>query len=93
MQSVSKWNDENKCKQNRFFPKTYQRAPESKIVYHTYQVKDERVYRVVFHNLHHTILMEVEEEIAKHAVCNVLNIRRRKAKEPLSLYPIDLEPK
>jgi hypothetical protein len=71
------------------------RLQEDKIVHHTYQIRDERAYRVVRRNLHHSIPpyeIQTELETLGHKVCNKLNIRHRVTKEPLPLYFVDLEP-
>ena len=71
------------------------RLQDDKIVHHTYQIREERAYRVVLRNLHHSIPpneIQAELETLGHKVRNVLNIRHRVTKEPLPLYFIDLEP-
>ena len=65
------------------------------IVHHTYQIRNERAYRVVIRNLHHSLpLHDIKAEIEAlgHKVRNILNIRHRVSKEPLPLYFVDLEP-
>jgi hypothetical protein len=67
-----------------------------KIIYHTYQMKQDRAYGVVIHNLHYSIpIDEIKEELQKkgHTVCNILNIRHRVNKYPLSTFYVNLEPK
>ncbi|KAK5643915.1 hypothetical protein RI129_007760 [Pyrocoelia pectoralis] len=67
----------------------------AKIVYHTYQIKDERAYRVVVRNLHHTIdIEEIKDELLKHGhtVRNITNIRHRISKDPLPMFVVELEP-
>ncbi|KAK5639463.1 hypothetical protein RI129_011955 [Pyrocoelia pectoralis] len=64
-----------------------------KIVYHTYQIKDERAYRVVVRNLHHTIdIEEIKDELLKHGhtVRNITNIRHRISKDPLPMFVVEL---
>jgi len=54
------------------------RFQEDNIVHHTYQIRDERAYRVVLRNLHHSIPPhEIQEELETlgHKVRNILNIR------------------
>lgn len=66
-----------------------------KIIYHSYQLKQERAYGVVIKNLHHSIsLEEIKNELDNigHKVCNIINIRHRVSKEPLPMFFIDLEP-
>ncbi|PNF38076.1 hypothetical protein B7P43_G18153 [Cryptotermes secundus] len=62
---------------------------QDKIVYHTYQLREERAYRVVIRNLHPSIPAEtIKQEIVKHrhTVRNVRNIRLRATKEPFYIY-------
>jgi hypothetical protein len=68
-----------------------------KIIHHTtYQMKQDRACRVVIRNLHYSIPVdEIKEELKKkgHTVRNILNIRHRVNKHPLSMFYVDLEPK
>lgn len=69
---------------------------EEEIVHHTYQLKEERAYRVVIRHIHHSIpTTDITKELEKagHKVRNITNIRHKLTKEPLSLFYIDLEPK
>ena len=71
------------------------RLQDDKTVHHTYQVGEERAYRVVLRNLHHSIPpneIQAELETLGHKVCNVLNIRHCVTKEPLPFYFVDPEP-
>lgn len=68
---------------------------ENKLEYHTYQTHEEKSYRVVIRNLHHSIPTDyIKEEIEKHGflVKNVTNIRKSQSKEPLPLFFVDLNP-
>ena len=57
-------------------------------------MKQDRVYRVVIRNLHYSIpIDEIKERKKGHAVRNILNIRHRVNKYPLSMFYVDLEPK
>lgn len=63
--------------------------------FHTYQLKSERAYRVVIKNLHYsTNINEIKEEIENlgHKVRNIINIRHKITKQPLSMFFVDLEP-
>lgn len=65
------------------------------IVHHTYQLKQERAYRVVIRDLHHSMPLEDitrELEKAGHKVRNIINVRHRVSKAPLPLFFVDLEP-
>jgi hypothetical protein len=71
------------------------RLREDKLVHHTYQIREERAYRVVLPNLHHSIPpneIQAELETFGYKVRNVLTILHRVTKEPLPLYFVDLEP-
>ena len=67
------------------------------LAFHTYQLKEERPFRVVLHrNIHHSAdIDELKTELSKlgHEVINVSNIRHRVTKDPLSLFFIDLKQK
>jgi hypothetical protein len=46
-----------------------QTAPQKKIVHHTHQVREQRAYRVVIRNLHHSVTTdEIKEELEKNAI-------------------------
>jgi hypothetical protein len=68
---------------------------EEYIVHHTYQIKAERTYRIVIRHLHHSVpLDDIKEELQKegHTVRNIMNIKHKQTKDPLSLFFVDLEP-
>ena len=70
------------------------RAPNAN--FHTYQLKEERPFRVVLRNIHHFAdIDELKIELSKlgHDVTNVSNIRHRVTKDPLSLFFIALKQK
>jgi hypothetical protein len=80
-------------------PETYikliQHVRDEKIIHHTYQLKQERAYRIVIRDLHHSIPMsDIIEELNKkgHRVRNLINVKHRVSKEPLLLFFVDLEP-
>jgi hypothetical protein len=65
------------------------------IVHHTYQLKQDRAYRIVLRDLHHSIPTEdIKEELRTygHTARNIINIRHRVSKEPLPMFFVDLEP-
>lgn len=65
------------------------------IVHHTYQVKQDRAYRVVIRDLHYSIpLQDIKDELHNlgHPVRNLINIRHRVSKDPLPMFFVDLEP-
>lgn len=77
------------------YRKLVKHLDEEKIIFHTYQLRDERAYRVVIRNIHPTVKPEqIEGELANmgHKVRNVMNVRHRVNKTPLPLFFVDLEP-
>lgn len=69
---------------------------EKSTMFHTYQLKENRAFRVVLKNVHHTCnLDELKEELTKlgHSVRNIHNIVQRITKKPLSMFFVDLEPR
>lgn len=67
-----------------------------KIAYFTYQLKNERAFKIVIRHLHHSVEHdEIKSALAEkgHEVRNVSNICNPKTKEPMSLFYVDLEPK
>lgn len=67
----------------------------SSIYFHTYQLKQERSYRVIIKGLHPTIPTEdIKAELIGlgHSVRSVTNVRSRLTKEPLSMFYVDLDP-
>jgi hypothetical protein len=68
---------------------------ENFIIHHTYQLKDERAYRVAIKYLpHSTDAKEVAEELASqgHKFRYIVNEKQRQTKEPLNIFFVDLEP-
>lgn len=65
------------------------------INFHTYQLKQERAYRVVLKNMHYSTPVEAikgaVEEVG-HKVRNIINVRNNVTKVPMSMFFIDLEP-
>ena len=64
--------------------------------FHTYQLMQERPFRVVLRNIQHSAdLEELKFELLKHGheVTNISNIRHRITKNPLSLFFIDMKHK
>lgn len=90
----------NTIKINTKDPETYRKLVRhlnsNKIIHHTYQMKEDRAYRVVIRNIHYTVpTEEIINELKKHGhtVRNILNIRHRVTKQPLMMFYVDLEPK
>ena len=64
--------------------------------FHTYQLKQERPFRVALRNIHHSVdLDELKFKLQTlgHEVTNISNIRHRVTKNPLSLFFVDLKQK
>lgn len=67
-----------------------------KKMFHTYQLKQERSYRVVVKNLHYTTpINDIKSAIENegHKVRNIMNLKSRISKQPMSIFFVDLEPK
>lgn len=80
-------------------PDTYRKVikhmRDNDVIHHTYQPKEERAYRIVIKQLHHTTdIEEIKSELTKngHKVRNVMNCKSRITKEPLNIFFVDLEP-
>jgi len=68
---------------------------DSSIEYHTYQAKEDKPYRVVLKNLHHSIPTDyISQELTELGFSgrNVINIKKRQSNDPLPLFFIDLNP-
>lgn len=65
------------------------------IVFHTYQAKQDKAYRVVIRHIHHSVpTSEIKEELEAlgFKVRNIINVLKRSTKDPLNLFFVDLEP-
>ena len=89
----------NVIKINCLAPETYRTLikhfKETNVYYHTYQLKEEKAFRVVIKHLNHTTdLEEIRHELLQygHVSRNIINARNRTTKEPLSMFFVDLEP-
>lgn len=64
--------------------------------FHTYKPKQDRTFRVVLKNMHHTTNTEgIKNKIEKmeHKVTNVWNIKQRTSKMPLPMFFVELKAK
>lgn len=64
--------------------------------FHTYQLKEDRNFRVVIKNIHPTTdIEELSAQIAEkgHEVMNIYNIKHRINKQPLPMFFVDIKPK
>lgn len=62
--------------------------------FHTYQLKEERSFRVILRNVHHsTDIDEIKQEIEQHGhiVSNICNMRQRITKYPLPMFYVELK--
>ena len=80
-------------------PETYRKLVKyfrgNNIFYRTYQLKEERVYRIVIKYLHHSTNTEdIRQELFElgHNVRNIINAQHRTTKEPLNLFFVELDP-
>ena len=89
----------NVIKINCATPETYRNLikhfKESNTYYYTYQLKEERAYRIVIEHLHHsTDTEDIRQELLElgHNAPNIINAHHRITKEPLNLFFVDLDP-
>lgn len=77
------------------YRKIVQKLNDIQVCFHTYQLKQERSYRVVLKNMHYSSdISDIKcclEELG-YQVRNIVNARHFQTKQPLSLFYIDLEP-
>lgn len=67
-----------------------------KIIYHTFQLKQERAFRVVIKGLHHsTSISDIKAFLLSlgHQVRSVRNVVSRVSKQPLPMFFVDIDPK
>ena len=68
---------------------------ETDVYYHTYQIKEERAYRVVLKYLHHaTEIEDIRQDLLQqgNVARNIVNAHHRMTNEPLNIFFVDLEP-
>lgn len=68
---------------------------ENHVAYFTYQLKEEKPFRVVIRNIHHTVKPdEIKEALLQEGfeTRNVVNVKNWRTKEPLPMFFVDLEP-
>jgi hypothetical protein len=86
----------NVIKINCVTPQTYRKLArylKDNIFYHTYQIKEERAYRIAIKYLHHSTNAEdIKQELFEHNVRNIINVQHKTIKKPLSLFFVDSEP-
>lgn len=77
------------------YRKLVHKLNEGNVSFHTYQLKQERSYRVVLKNMHYSVdINELKEALSQHGhtVRNITNVLHSYSKKPLSMFFIDLEP-
>lgn len=77
------------------YRKLVRRLTELKVSFHTFQVKQDKSYRVVLKNMHYsTDISDITEAVENFGfkVRNITNARHFKTKSPLSMFFVDLEP-
>jgi len=77
------------------YRKTVKFLKEKKVNFHTYQLKDEKSYRVVIRHLHHSTPVDaIKEELNSKGftVRNIINVLHYQTKKPLPFFFVDLEP-
>jgi len=83
------------CLTSDTYRKIVKHCKEKNAYYHTYQLKEERAFRVVLKHLHHSSdLDDIKQELCSqgHIVLNIINVKHRTTKEPLNIFYIDIEP-
>lgn len=78
------------------YRKLVKHLESAKIFFHTYQLKQERSYRVVIKGIHHSYPIQDLKAILLslgHDVRNITNVKSRGSKQPLSMFFVDLDPK
>lgn len=77
------------------FRKVVKMLKSKNIDFHTYQIKQEKSFRVILKNLHHSTPIDFITEEIEHLgykVNQVVNVLQRLTKKPLPVFFIDLEP-
>jgi (p)ppGpp synthase/HD superfamily hydrolase len=68
---------------------------DSKAEFHTYQIKQDRAFRVVIRNLHHsTDINNIKNELEdlSFRTRNINNVIQKQTKQKLPFFFVDLEP-
>ena len=83
------------CNTSDTYRKLVREFKEKNIYHHTYQLKEERAYRIVIRYLHYsTDTEDIREELLRlgHKARNIINVRNRLTEEPLNMFFVDLDP-
>ena len=82
-------------KNTESYRKVVKHLDSKNICFHTYQLKQERAYRIVIKGIHHTTpVADIKADLLSlgYQVRNVFNIKSRVTKQPLSIFFVDLDP-
>jgi len=89
----------NELKLRTFTPIRYRNVihllKEKNVNFHTYQLQQEKPFRVVIHNLHHTTdINYIKEglEVHGYTAIKIVNVLQWQTKKPLPLFFVDLKP-
>lgn len=89
----------NEVKLQTFTPEGYRNVihllKEKNVNFHTYQLQQEKPFRVVIRNLHHTTdINYIKDELKVHGytAVQVVNVLQWQTKKPLPLFFVDLKP-
>lgn len=77
------------------YRKVVKHLEAAKISFHTFQIRQERAFRVVLKGIHHrTSISDIKAELITlgHGVRSVTNVKSRVTKEPLPMFFVDLDP-
>lgn len=82
-------------KTSRAYRALVKKLTELNVNFHTFQLKQERAFRVVLKNMHYST--DVDDIVSAiehygHKVRNISNVKSFQTKAPLSMFFIDLEP-
>ena len=83
------------CMTPEIYRKLVRYFKDNNIFYHTYQLKEERAYRIVIKYVHHSRDIEdIKQELNElgHNVRNIIIAQHGTNKKPLNLFFVDLEP-
>lgn len=83
------------CKSKELYSSVINSLTEKSTKFHTYQLKENRAFRVVLRHVHHTTdIEEIKKEfqLIGHSVRNIHVVIQRGTKLPLPMFYVDLEP-
>lgn len=95
MKIINTTNVKIMAKSKEFYSAIINALSEKSTKFHTYQLKENRAFRVVLRNVHPTTSTEeIKAELMTigHIVRNIHVVIQRGTKKPLSMFYVDLEP-